>query len=437
MTYRETCNYLFNQMPMFEKQGASGYKEGLDNTLKLDEHFGHPHQAYKTIHVAGTNGKGSCAHTIAAILQECGYKTGLYTSPHLVDFSERIRVNGHPIDENYVVSFVEKEKSFFEPLHPSFFEVTTAMAFKYFKDMEVDIAVIEVGLGGRLDCTNIITPILSVITNISLDHTKLLGSSLEQIAMEKAGIMKKGVPVVIGETTPETRMVFEAVAQETGAPVTFAEDTPEVISVKDSNFGIRYTTEHYGLVYGELHGLCQEKNANTILTACRILEDEGYMYRFADDDNSEAKGLEVARGFKSVCEITGLRGRWQTVSESPKVICDTGHNVGGWQYISRQLSQVECRKVHIIFGLVDDKDMDGIMELLPKDAIYHFTKADTKRAVSENVLKIIGEQRGLYGESFPSVAEAWQNARKSCASDDFIFVGGSSYVVADFFKNCI
>ena len=437
MTYRETCNYLFNQMPMFEKQGASGYKEGLDNTLKLDEHFGHPHQAYKTIHVAGTNGKGSCAHTIAAILQECGYKTGLYTSPHLVDFSERIRVNGHPIDENYVISFVEKEKSFFEPLHPSFFEVTTAMAFKYFKDMEVDIAVIEVGLGGRLDCTNIITPILSVITNISLDHTKLLGSSLEQIAMEKAGIMKKGVPVVIGETTPETRMVFEAVAQETGAPVTFAEDHPEVISVGESDLGIRYTTAHYGLVYGELQGFCQEKNANTILTACRILEDEGYMYRFADDDNSETKGQEVAKGFKSVCEITGLRGRWQTVSESPRVICDTGHNVGGWQYISRQLSQVECRKMHIIFGLVDDKDMDGIMELLPKDAIYHFTKADTKRAVSENVLKIIGEQRGLYGESFPSVAEAWQNARKSCASDDFIFVGGSSYVVADFFKNCI
>jgi len=437
VTYRETCNYLFNQMPMFEKQGTSGYKEGLDNTLKLDEHFGHPHRAYKTIHVAGTNGKGSCAHTIAAILQECGYKTGLYTSPHLVDFSERIRVNGHPIEESYVVSFVEQERSFFEPLHPSFFEVTTAMAFKYFKDMEVDIAVIEVGLGGRLDCTNIITPILSVITNISLDHTQLLGSSLEQIAMEKAGIMKKGVPVVIGETTPETRQVFEAVAQETGAPVTFAEDNPEVISVKDSNFGIRYTTEHYGLVYGELHGLCQEKNANTILTACRILEDEGYMYRFADDDNSEAKGLEVARGFKSVCEITGLRGRWQTVSESPKVICDTGHNVGGWQYLSRQLSQMEYRNKHIIFGLVEDKDMDGIMELLPKDAEYYFTKADTKRAVSENVLKIIGEQHGLHGESFPSVADAWKGVRKSCASDDFVFVGGSSYVVADFLKNCI
>lgn len=437
MNYKETCNYLFSQMPMFERLGTSGYKEGLDNTLKLDDHFGHPHKSYRTIHIAGTNGKGSCAHTIAAILQQCGYKVGLYTSPHLVDFSERIRINGRPIAEDYVVDFVEKEKSFFEPLHPSFFEVTTAMAFKYFQDMEVDIAVIEVGLGGRLDCTNIITPILSVITNISLDHTSLLGNSLEQIAMEKAGIMKTGVPVVIGETTPETRMVFEAVAQEIQAPITFAEDENEVKSSELSNHGMRYTTKHFGLIYGELCGLCQEKNTNTILTAVRKLEELGFMYRFASDDNSEANGLEVAKGFKSVCEITGLRGRWQTISESPKVVCDTGHNVGGWTYISQQLGQVNCRKMHIIFGLVEDKDMDGILNLLPKNAIYYFTKADNKRAVSENVLKIIAEQSGLHGESFPTVAEAWQKARKACASDDFVFIGGSSYVVADFLKNCI
>ena len=437
MNYKETCNYLFSQMPMYEKQGSSGYKEGLDNTLKLDEHFGHPHQSYKTIHIAGTNGKGSCAHTIAAILQQCGYKVGLYTSPHLVDFCERIRINGRPISEDYVVDFVEKEKAFFEPLFPSFFEVTTAMAFKYFKDMEVDIAVIEVGLGGRLDCTNIITPILSVITNISLDHTQLLGNSLEQIAMEKAGIIKTDVPVVIGETTPETRMVFEAVAQETGAPITFAEDEPEVITAKPSNNGIRYNTKHYGLIYGELTGLCQEKNTNTILNAVRKLEELGYMYRFPDFDNSETNGLEIANGFKSVCEITGLKGRWQTISEMPKVVCDTGHNVGGWTYLSQQLNQVECKKMHIIFGLVDDKDMDGIMNLLPQNAVYYFTKTNNKRAVSENVLKIIGEQHGLHGESYPSVVDAWQKARKSCASDDFVFIGGSSYIVADFLKNCI
>lgn len=437
MTYKETCNYLFNQMPMFEKQGTMGYKEGLDTTLKLDEHFGHPHQSFKSIHIAGTNGKGSCAHTIAAILQQCGYKVGLYTSPHLVDFSERIRINGRPISEDYVVSFVEHEKNFFEPLHPSFFEVTTAMAFKFFKDMEVDIAVIEVGLGGRLDCTNIITPILSIITNISLDHTQLLGNSLEQIAMEKAGIIKKGVPVVIGETTPETRMVFETVAQEVETPITYAEDEAEVITAVPAHNGMRYTTKHYGLIYGELRGLCQKKNTNTILNAIRKLEEVGYLYRFGSDDNSEANGLEVAKGFKSVCEITGLRGRWEIISESPKVICDTGHNVGGWTYISQQLSQVQCRKMHIIFGLVDDKDMDGILNMLPKDAIYYFTKADNKRAVSENVLKIIAEKSDLHGESYPTVQEAWQSARKSCASEDFVFVGGSSYVVADFLRNCI
>jgi len=422
---------------MFERQGASGYKEGLENTHKLDEHFGHPHRNYLTIHVAGTNGKGSCAHTISAILQQCGYRVGLYTSPHLADFSERIRINGHTIEENYVVDFVANEKSFFEPLKPSFFEVTTAMAFKYFSDMEVDIAVIEVGLGGRLDCTNIISPILSVITNISYDHMQLLGNSLEQIAMEKAGIMKKGVPVVIGETTPETRMVFEAVAQETGAPVIFAEDEPEVLDAKMGNSCIHYHTKHYGNIQGELQGLYQQKNANTILTAIRELERMGYMYRFSEDSESETKGKEIASGFMSVCQTTGLQGRWQKISENPTVVCDTGHNVGGWEYISRQLEMVKCNKMHIVFGLVDDKDMDGIMALLPKDAIYYFTKAANKRAVSENVLKVIAAGRGLRGESYKSVIEACQSARNAAAANDFIFIGGSSYVVAEFLKNSI
>ena len=437
MNYRETCNYLFNQMPMFERQGFSGYKEGLGNTLKLDEHFGHPHQNYKTIHVAGTNGKGSCAHTIAAILQRCGYKVGLYTSPHLVDFTERIRINGRPIAENYVVDFVEKERSFFEPLHPSFFEVTTAMAFKYFSDMDVDIAVIEVGLGGRLDCTNIITPLVSVITNISLDHTQLLGNSLEQIAMEKAGIMKKDVPAVIGETTPETRMVFEAVAQETGTPITFAEDNPEVLKAELTKNGYQYQTRRYGNIFGELRGLCQEKNANTILAVIKKLEEQGYMYAFKEGSQSEAKGKEIAEGFKDVCALTGLKGRWQKVQENPLVICDTGHNVGGWNYISQQLSMVECQKMHIIFGLVDDKDMDGILNLLPKNATYYFTKSSSKRSLSENVIKIMAAAKGLQGESYPTVVEAWNSASKAAEPDDFVFIGGSSYVVADYLKNRI
>ncbi len=435
MTYSETCKYLYSQVPMFENLGMAGYKEGLDNSLKLDEHYGHPHRNYLTIHVAGTNGKGSCAHTLAAILQKCGYKVGLYTSPHLVDFDERIRINGQPIDHEYVADFVQEGRSFFEPLTPSFFEVTTAMALKYFSDKRVDIAVIEVGLGGRLDCTNIITPILSVITNISYDHMQQLGNSLEQIAMEKAGIIKKGVPVVIGETTPETKGIFEAVARETKAPIVFAEDNPEVTSAQLTDNGMLYQTAHYGTIQGELMGLYQEKNANTILTAIRQLEEMGYMYRFKDGSKSEAKGKEIAEGFMTVCETTGLKGRWQVLSKEPLVICDTGHNVGGWEYLSQQIAQVKCKKKHIVFGMVEDKDMEGVMALLPKDATYYFAKADNKRAVSETVLKFIGEQQGLTGEGYPTVAEAYHAAKKAAETDDFVFIGGSTYVVADLLKN--
>lgn len=435
MTYSETCKYLYSQVPMFENLGMAGYKEGLDNSLKLDEHYGHPHRNYLTIHVAGTNGKGSCAHTLAAILQKCGYTVGLYTSPHLVDFDERIRINGQPIDHEYVADFVQEGRSFFEPLTPSFFEVTTAMALKYFSDKRVDIAVIEVGLGGRLDCTNIITPILSVITNISYDHMQQLGNSLEQIAMEKAGIIKKGVPVVIGETTPETKGIFEAVARETKAPIVFAEDNPEVTSAQLTDNGMLYQTAHYGTIQGELMGLYQEKNANTILTAIRQLEEMGYMYRFKDGSKSEAKGKEIAEGFMTVCETTGLKGRWQVLSKEPLVICDTGHNVGGWEYLSQQIAQVKCKKKHIVFGMVEDKDMEGVMALLPKDATYYFAKADNKRAVSETVLKFIGEQQGLTGEGYPTVAEAYHAAKKTAETDDFVFIGGSTYVVADLLKN--
>ena len=437
MTYSETCKYLFNQVPMFENLGMAGYKEGLDNSLKLDEHYGHPHRNFLTIHVAGTNGKGSCSHTLAAILQKCGYKVGLYTSPHLVDFDERIRVNGRPIEHEYVADFVQNGRSFFEPLTPSFFEVTTAMAFKYFSDKRVDIAVIEVGLGGRLDCTNIITPILSVITNISYDHMQQLGNSLEQIAMEKAGIIKKDVPVVIGETAPETRGIFEAVARETKAPIVFAEDHPEVTSAQLTDDGMEYQTVHYGNLLGELKGIYQKKNANTVLTAVRILEELGYMYRFSDTSKSEVKGKEVAEGFLSVCETTGLKGRWQVLSENPLVVCDTGHNVGGWQYLSQQIAQVKCKKKHIVIGMVDDKDIEGVINLLPHNATYYFTKADNKRAVSETVMKIISEQHGLTGESYPTVIEAYHAAMKAAGTDDFVFIGGSTYVVADLLKNGI
>ena len=424
-------------MPMFERQGASGYKEGLDNSLKLDEHFKHPHQKYRTIHIAGTNGKGSCAHTLSAILQSCGYKVGLYTSPHLVDFSERIRYNGAPIPEEYVIDFVEKEKVFFEPLQPSFFEVVTAMAFKYFADMEVDIAVIEVGMGGRLDCTNIISPILSVITNIGFDHTQFLGTSLEQIAMEKAGIIKKDVPVIIGETTPETRMVFEAVAAEVKAPLILAEEQPEVKSCVQTEKGITYQTENYGVLEGELSGNYQEKNTNTILCAVKELEKMGYLYPISSRPDYICQNKEVRESFKRVCELTGLQGRWQTIKDSPLTICDTGHNLDGWKYLSEQLKTVSCQHMHIVFGMVEDKDFEGVMALLPKTATYYFTKAGNKRALSENVLKIFAQGLGLIGECYPDVVSAYQAAQDAADEKDFVFIGGSSYVVADFLKNCI
>lgn len=424
-------------MPMFERQGASGYKEGLENTQKLDSHFGHPHQKYRTIHVAGTNGKGSCAHTLSAILQMCGYKVGLYTSPHLVDFNERIRFNGTPIQEDYVINFVEKERSFFEPLQPSFFEVVTAMAFKYFADMQVDIAVIEVGMGGRLDCTNIISPILSVITNIGFDHTQFLGTSLEQIAMEKAGIIKKNVSVVIGETTPETRMVFEAIAAEVKAPLILAEEQCEVRSYTFDGNDMKYQTENFGLLEGELTGFYQEKNTNTILCAVKELEKMGYMYPVLSRPDFMCQNKEVREGFKHVCDLTGLKGRWMTVKESPLTICDTGHNLEGWTYLSKQLMTVSCKHMHIVFGIADDKDFEGVMALLPKNATYYFTKATSKRALSENVLKLYAQGQSLQGESYPDVVSAYQAAQNAAEETDFVFIGGSSYVVADFLKNCI
>lgn len=437
MNYKETCEYLFNQMPMFEKQGTAGYKEGLDNTLALDEHFGHPHQSYATIHVGGTNGKGSVSHTIAAVLQQCGYRVGLYTSPHLVDFRERIRINGKPISEQYVTNFVEEERHFFEPLHPSFFEVTTAMALKYFKDCNVDIAVIEVGLGGRLDCTNIITPLVSVITNISYDHVKLLGNTISQIAAEKAGIIKKGVPVVIGESDPESRPVFEAKAQEMDAPIIFADDNPEVTCTEFAkDGGMDYTTRHLGSLHSDLGGIYQSKNMNTVLFVLNVLMQRGYLADAKKGNNYEHCYHELAESLENVCSLTGLQGRWQVVGSKPTVVCDTGHNLGGWQYLSRQLSQQQCRQMHIVFGMVDDKDIEGVLNLLPKEARYYFTKADSHRALNQFVVKTLAERRGLKGEAFETVKEAYQSAHRQAVPEDFIFVGGSSYVVGDFLKTC-
>ncbi|MCF0255929.1 bifunctional folylpolyglutamate synthase/dihydrofolate synthase [Bacteroides heparinolyticus] len=410
MDYQDTLTYLYNSTPMFQQVGGSAYKEGLENTLALDEHFGHPHRKFRTIHVAGTNGKGSCSHTIAAILQEAGYSVGLYTSPHLVDFRERVRVNGQPIPEEYVIRFVEEERCFFEPLHPSFFELTTAMAFRYFADVEIDVAVIEVGLGGRLDCTNIIHPDLCIITNISLDHTQFLGNTLPQIAREKAGIIKSGIPVVIGETTPETKSVFQKRAGEVNAPIYFAEENG-----REDYPGIEY----------ELKGLYQKKNSRTILTALPLLKEAGYRL----DEQS------VRRGFAHVTELTGLMGRWQKLQNHPTLICDTGHNVGGITYIVEQLKQQAFHNLHIIIGMVNDKDIQGVLALLPEDAIYYFTQASVKRALPANDLQKLAESAGLKGNCYPDVPSAVRAAQEKSLPEDFIFVGGSSFIVADLLAN--
>ncbi len=424
MNYQETVSYLYASTPVFEHVGASAYKEGLSNTLALDEHFGHPHTRYACVHVAGTNGKGSCSHTLAAILQAQGYKVGLYTSPHLVDFRERIRVNGEMIPEQRVVDFVKDERSFFEPLHPSFFELTTAMALLYFAEQQVDVAVVEVGLGGRLDCTNIIQPILSVITNISLDHTQFLGHTLAAIAHEKAGIIKQGVPVVIGEDVEETREVFSKQASAMQAPIVFAQDSPIVKAARaDMKGGRDYETTCYGTLHGELGGSYQDRNTNTILTACRQLEAIQWI--------NPAETDCIVRGMTNVCEATGLQGRWQKIHTAPLAICDTGHNVGGWEYLAPQINAVPCQLKRIVFGMVDDKDLSAIMQMLPKDAIYYWTQPSSHRAFPVEKVAAEGKRNALVGDSYPSVKEAYEHALTDASPDDFIFVGGSSYVVAD------
>lgn len=422
MNYQETIDYLFNVTPLFQNIGRDAYKEGLDNTIILDNHFNNPHKKFRTIHIAGTNGKGSCSHTIAAILQSAGYKTGLYTSPHLIDFSERIKVNGEPIEKEFVIDFVKQNKDFFEPLHPSFFELTTAMAFLYFAEKKVDVAVIEVGLGGRLDCTNIITPDLSIITNISFDHTQFLGNTLKDIAKEKAGIIKEKKPVIIGEYTPETKTVFEDKAKSTNSDIIFAEDNKLINGYKQTENGLLlYKSDKIKDLYGELNGLYQVKNTNTILNAVYKLIGLGYNI---DETN-------IKNGFRNVCHLTGLMGRWQKLEENPTIICDTGHNIGGMKYIVEQLSRMKYDKLHIIIGMVNDKDINGVISLLPKNAKYYFTQASVKRALPAEQVKKIANNHGLKGEAYSSVEKALTIAKNNAKENDLIFIGGSTFIVAD------
>lgn len=423
MNYQETLEYLYNQLPVYQHVGGSAYKEGLDNSLALDTYFDHPHTQYKTIHVGGTNGKGSTSHLLAAILQQAGYKVGLYTSPHLVDFRERIRVNGKKISEQYVIDFVANHKEHYEPIHPSFFELTMMMSFCYFAELEVDIAVIEVGLGGRLDSTNIITPELSVITNISLDHTQFLGDTLEKIAHEKAGIIKPHTRVVIGEAEGEVRRIFETKAQSVDAPIVFAEDQNLIYAAdKLDNGSWLFQTNAYPNLKGELGGLPQIKNASTVLCAIDALRKRGI----------HTTMQSVYTGFSLVTQLTGLMGRWQVIQQhNPRIICDTGHNVGGIKYVSEQLLSEKYDRLHIVIGMVNDKDISHVLALLPQEAVYYFTRATISRALDEKELAHKGSAFGLQGTTYHTVESAVKAALLNANPDDLVFIGGSNFVVAE------
>ncbi|MDD2548669.1 MAG: bifunctional folylpolyglutamate synthase/dihydrofolate synthase [Bacteroidales bacterium] len=426
MDYQQTLSYLFTQLAMYQRVGKIAYKANLNNTLALDNLFSHPHKNFKTVHVAGTNGKGSTSHMLASILQNAGYKVGLYTSPHLVDFRERIKINGIPIDKDTVIDFVEKNKSIFATMKPSFFEMTVALAFKYFAEQEVDIAVVEVGLGGRLDSTNIISPELSVITNIGLDHTDMLGDTLELIAAEKAGIIKPNTPVVICETQPETQNIFIKIAHDNSAPIAFADQNYRVktatltngkqelsILHQDSNQTHRYKLD--------LLGSYQQKNFLGILQAVKILKRKGY-----DLDNGH-----ILEGVANVIKNTGLLGRWQILGTQPAVVCDMGHNAEGLKHVVNQINSTPHQTFHMVMGMVNDKNIDEALKVLPSVGKYYFTRAKIPRSLDEQELLEKAKHLGLHGESYPNVEEALRSAKNNALEDDLIVIGGSTFIVAE------
>lgn len=422
MNYEEAVEYLYNATPQFQRIGAAAYKPGLDTVRRLAALCGNPHMKYSTVHVGGTNGKGSTAHTLAAVLQSAGYRTGLYTSPHLVDFRERMRVDGAMIPREDVAGFVERyvESGVAEEIHPSFFELTTVMAMDWFARMGVDVAVIEVGLGGRLDSTNIITPRLSVITNISLDHMAQLGATKEEIAKEKAGIIKEGVPVVCGEEDEAIRAIFASRAREAGSQITFAAlEYAGMEMRRDAGLLVADNTPAGRLEFG-LTGECQKQNARTIVGAVEALRRGGW----------EIPDSAVARGFREVCAMTGLMGRWMTLGQEPLTICDTGHNIGGWELLSGQLAELP-RPLTVVLGFVNDKDTAHIFPMLPRDARYIFTNASIPRALPAEELAGRAAEAGLQGEIVTPVAEAARMAQAVTPREGAVFIGGSTFVVAD------
>ena len=404
MNYKETLKWLFNKLPMYQTQGATAYRADIDNTVLLASHLGNPELKLNCIHVAGTNGKGSASHLLASVLQEAGYKVGLFTSPHLKDFRERITINGKHISKEYVCNFIAKNKSFFEANDLSFFEMSVGLAFEYFVAQKTDINIIEVGMGGRLDSTNIITPLISVITNIGLDHTQFLGETLAAIAFEKAGIIKKNIPVVIGEYVPETKAVFLEKAHETHSKIFFASDLIQ---------------ETYPTI---LLGDYQFQNRKTVLQAIKVLQAQKQFFITEE---------VIKKGFLNVIKNTGLQGRWQQMGENPKIICDTAHNSHGLKVVLNQLKTEHFKKLHIVLGFVNDKNLDEILPLFPTNALYYFCKPDIPRGLDAGILKVKATEFNLTGEIFDSVSNAYTSAKKKADTSDMIYVGGSTFVVAE------
>ena len=427
MNYTECLAYLYNSLPMYQRIGGAAYKANLDNMIALMEHIKHPEKKFQSIHVAGTNGKGSVSHNLASIYQEAGFKTGLYTSPHLKDFRERIRINGEKIPQRFVLEFVKKYKSFFEELSPSFFEITVAMAYWYFAKQKVDIAIIETGMGGRLDSTNVITPQLSIITNVSLDHTQFLGNTFEEIAREKAGIIKEGVPVIIGETQPKSAGVFTKIAKEKNAPIVFADQLyqtrkEKTLLEKDGfwmTFNIKSNDNVTRRYVTPLTGLYQLNNFRTILTACRVVSTTNF------SDGS------IKDGITNCVTNTGLMGRWQVLQQQPLCIADIGHNEAAIQYIVEHLVQIPHDKLYIVLGFTDDKDVSQILSILPKNALYYFCKANIPRGLDAEILCEKAKELGLKGKAYSTVKRAYTAAKKTAKKTDLVFIGGSTFTVAE------
>jgi len=429
MNYQQTIDYLYSQLPLFTRIGQAAYKADLNNTIELCKRLGDPQNKFKSIHVAGTNGKGSTSHMLAAILQTAGYKTGLYTSPHLKDFRERTRINGQMISEQEVIDFVAAHQSDFEDIRPSFFEMTVGLAFDLFARKEMDIAIIEVGLGGRLDSTNIITPLLSIITNIGWDHMNILGDTLQLIAAEKAGIIKPGVPAVIGEYQPEVAEIFIEKAKQENSPISFASELLQDVAVKQPSTNEFLEVElkpidHEGQTLKfelDLTGSYQVKNVKAVVCAIEQLRLLGFKIR--DED------IKIA--LSKVGLLTGLHGRWETLSKHPLTICDTGHNPEGIREVLKNIAGVAYEQLHFVIGVVNDKDITKILDMLPTDAVYYFCKPDIPRGLEAESLKLKAESFGLTGEVYPSVKQAFLTARQNALENDLVFVGGSTFVVAE------